>query len=236
LTTARQAAERLGIPFDKVDWSYVGLNHRGFIVRLSHNDRDLIEEYVHRFGPEVANGVPVEMIDCLKAIPTKFFRLLFKGGEAHETSRARFLLQLRKQVAGELRQHPTVLPPSLHKRSQEWYPQAVAPMLVALSSPRPTFHVTNLLSPRGIVEECPARISSTSLQACETPRGSAAVEHWLEVFRSHELALLRAARCPSLETFGEAVRRDPIVPAEKAAALTKALWDTHEARRTAAGR
>jgi alpha-galactosidase/6-phospho-beta-glucosidase family protein len=109
-------------------------------------------------------------------------------------------------------------------------------MVVALSSPRPTFHVTNLLSPRGIVEECPAWISSTSLQACETPRVSAAVEHWLEVFRSHELALLKAATCPSIDTFSEAVRQDPIVSAEKASALAKALWDIHRARQMAAGR
>ena len=227
-TTACQVAESFNLPINDVDWSYIGFNHRGFLVKFNYMEKDYIREYLHNFGSHLTNGIPAETVESMDVIPTKYFRLFFGFNKANKINRSGFLTQVRREIITEINQSPNTCPPSLKKRNLDWYSHAVVPMLVALNSTQPRLRVANLLSPDGIVEEYLVKISKSSLKICKASQNSIFVEHWVNIFKKHEFALLNAIYSPSLETFTNAVNCDPIIPEENIDGISKALWDVYQ--------
>jgi 6-phospho-beta-glucosidase len=226
LVTAQQACEILELPFEQVEWSYAGLNHRGFISELRYKGRNRIEELPGRLGTREIGGISGGVIAELEALPTKYFRI-FSGQERPATGRAAYLDALREQIAGELRRNPEVSPPSLRKRYLEWYPQSVVPMIAALLSEDPTLQTINVQGSDGVVEERQAWISSGSVELRPEPAVNGAVGRWLAIYRSHEEATLRCVWSPSLKTIAEALIADPVVERRNVEVMAEALWDSH---------
>jgi 6-phospho-beta-glucosidase len=226
LVTARQACETLELPFEQLEWSYAGLNHRGFITELRYGGRDRIEELPGRLGTRDIGGISGDVIAELGALPTKYFRI-FSGRERPAIGRAVYLDALREEIAGELRRNPEISPPSLRKRYLEWYPQSVVPMIAALLSEIPTLQTVNVQGSDGLVEERQAWVSSRSFELRPEPAVNGAIGRWLAIYRSHEQAMLRCVQAPSLETIAEALMADPVVDRRNLEAMAEALWETH---------
>lgn len=229
LVTAGQAAEVLSLPLADVEWGYAGLNHRGFIVRFDHAGTDRLPALTERLGSDTLGGITADAIAQLHAVPTKYFRLV-TGEEPPQAGRAAFLSALRDEIAQELCLDATASPPSLGKRYLEWYPQSVVPMIVALLSSEPSRQIVNVLNPDGLVEEGHAWVSAASLDPIPTPAGGPEVETWLNTYRSHEYALLRAVRYPSRDTITQALHADPVVPSAQVAPLAQTIWDCYQER------
>jgi 6-phospho-beta-glucosidase len=229
LVTARQAAEVLELPFAGVEWDYLGLNHRGFIVRLSYAGADRIGELAKRLTPGTIGGVTAAEIAQLCALPTKYFRLI-SGGEPPRVGRAAFLSSLRNQIAEELARDPTTSPPSLGKRYLEWYPQAVVPMIIALFSAAPMLQIANVEGAGGLVEECQAWVSASSFKPIPPPKGKASSEvcRWLRIYRSHEEAVLHCVRSPNLANIAQALREDPVVSATNVLPMARTIWECYK--------
>lgn len=227
LFTAGQAADVLSRPLADIDWAYVGLNHRGFIVRFDDAGIDQLPGLATRLGTELLDGIPADTISALHAIPTKYFRLV-TGNATPQAGRATFLSALRDEIAEELTRDATTSPLSLGKRYLEWYPQSVVPMIVALLSPEPSRQVVNILSPDGLVEECHAWVSATSLEPVPAPVAGPEVTAWLQTYRLHEQALLEAVRRPNLDAIAQALHADPVVPLARVDALAKTLWSRYQ--------
>jgi 6-phospho-beta-glucosidase len=222
--TVRAACRLLGLPHREVQWSYSGLNHRGFIHELSYQGRDYISVLPEKLGEQPLEGVSAGDVVELAAVPLKYFRLL-RGRGVNGGGRAEHLLQLRANLLEEMRSSVSRSPPSLTKRYLEWYAGAVVPMLAALAAGDGRPEVINVCRGEDIVWEMRARVFADHCEVVPVPRPGEAVRRWLEVFAAHERAALAAALGPTRERIEAALAADPLVPENKVGALAKALWE-----------
>jgi len=212
-TTAMCVAALLGCDMSELEWDYVGLNHRGFLVntRLRRQDAwSLILDHVR--GEDFA-GIPGSTIERLNAVPTKYFQLMLQPAGTHAPSRARFLSDLRRRIAEELRASPERRPPSVAERRMDWYDVSLVPLLRALCDPSGARLIVNEMTESGIVEERFAQVSSCGVCLAPPPGVGTELDRWLELFRAHERALLAAAIETTPRRIREAILVDPAIPA-----------------------
>jgi 6-phospho-beta-glucosidase len=212
-TTATALGGILGRDVSALDWDYVGLNHRGFLVDLWMNGQDALARILERLGDKDFAGTPSSVIERLNAVPTKYFRLVLQPTRTKAPSRARFVAALRSRILAELALAPDRRPPSLARREMDWYDVSLVPLLQALGDPSGEKLIVNAMSERGLVEEGFAHVSTGGIRFMPSPRvPSAALERWLGIFRAHERALLAVAVEPTPSRILEAVSADPMIP------------------------
>jgi 6-phospho-beta-glucosidase len=225
--TVERACSLLGHPIDGVEWDYTGLNHRGFVHRLSDGGRDLLDTLVTRLGPAgTIEGITGAEIAGLGALPLKYFAL-FRAAPPPTTGRADVVETLRAAILDELRGDSAHTPPSLGRRPMPWYPRTVVPLLASLGDSQPRRHVLDVLFPDGIVRELRAEVSSREIRPCVPWRSvpmSAEAARWHERFEVHERAVLAALAAPSREAVRGAVAVDPLTRPEQGDAAAAAIW------------
>jgi 6-phospho-beta-glucosidase len=224
LVTAQESSRILGLPLADVEWTYAGLNHRGFIHRFEHGGRDLLAELPDRLGDRSIGGVTAAEIASVGAIPMKHFAL-FRPPVVAAASRVEILRRLRRTIVEELRADPTRSPPSLRERSQPWYPLAVVPMLSALTDPAPRRLVVNLPSADGVVREVHAAVSVAGILPEPVLPVSQALARRLDRSTEHERRILAATADPSLATVRAALDADPLVPPPDLDAFARRVFE-----------
>jgi 6-phospho-beta-glucosidase len=223
--TLRQACGILGLPAEEVQWSYSGLNHRGFIHELVYQGRDYLTALPGLLGESRLGGIEAAEIEELAAIPLKYFQLLRRRGTAGG-GRAKYLLRLQADLLTEMQASVSRSPPSLTKRYLEWYPGAVVPMLAALAAGDGRSEVMNVWRADDLAWEVRVQVFARRYAVLPVPQPSEAVRRWLEIFAVHERAVLDAALDPTRERIENALAADPVVPENKIGALARALWET----------
>jgi 6-phospho-beta-glucosidase len=222
LVTARDAARALAVPFASLEWAYDGLNHRGFIHHLTIDGRDQLSSLLARLGEATINGISGRVIEEIGAIPLKYFRLL-QAGARPAAGRAAFLTRLGSDVFRELDAAHTVPPPSLARRDARWYPDAVVPAIVALTSATPRRLVMNVPRDRDVVVEVKADVSADAVVPVTGPRPNRRVAAWLDRFERHERAVLRAVTEPEVDSLIAALDADPLLTKVDVAPMARAL-------------
>jgi 6-phospho-beta-glucosidase len=222
--TMRAVCDVLGLRMDEVEWSYTGLNHRGFIHHMGVDGRDLLEELDARLDNRTIGGITRNEIRGVGAVPVKHFALL-RDPPALSPSRAETLLELRREILDELRAHPNLSPPSMTKRRQPWYQDAVVPMLNAIGRTSPQRLIVNVLMEDGIVHEVPAGVSSSGVIPDLGPPAPPAATRWVERFIEHERLLVEAAADPSSARIRAAVDADPSVPRSLVDAIARRVHE-----------
>lgn len=229
--TFRQAAALLGIPDMLLEWQYTGLNHRGFITEIRYQKANMLEELAKQLtvggGEPSSNqrtigGITADCIFQLDALPLKYFRLL-NPALTNTSGRANFLLALRARILAELRENPNHSPYGLRDRYMEWYPSAVVPMLAALDSDIPSLQVVNVLRSDGLVWELKAPVSRAGIGCPESASVNPTVGAWIERFKTHEHAFIRAVCSPTLTNLRSAAFADPTIPERQADEVAKAI-------------
>ena len=228
--TLSEAAGVLGVSDAALDWQYLGLNHRGFIFAIRHRGENLLPQLPQKLaacatprnGPATIGGIDADCISQMRALPLKYFRLV-TCPSSRASGRADFLRDLRARISNELRQDQTRSPSALRERYLEWYPRAVVPMLAALASNVPSSQVVNLPLEDGLVWELKVPVSRVGIGCPEQVEASPPAAAWLERFRIHEQAFLRAVCAPNHANIREAVLADPTVPEAATEALVHAL-------------
>jgi 6-phospho-beta-glucosidase len=220
--TVTEACAVLGLPGDDVDWEYTGLNHRGFVLRILHGEKDLLPELPERLGNGDIGGVPGPEIARLGALPLKYFSLFTRPPEP-TASRAGVLLRTRQAILDELRADPTTSPPSLATRRQPWYGDAVVPFLDALTSSTATDVVVSVTDMDGIAREHRADASATGVVPHPRPSAPGPVAEWIERFETHERLVLDAVIEPTEASIAAALAADPLLPPGAVRAATREL-------------
>lgn len=232
--TVAAVARLFGRPRGDVEWSYTGLNHRGFVHHLRLDGEELLDELVSRLGEGQLEGVAGATIAALRAVPLKYFALV-QGRPRTSCGRARAVAALRRRLLDELRARPFAPPPSLSERYLEWYPQGVVPWIEALLAGRGGPLVGTLPGADGLAREHRLRVTAGSVEPLAAPPPPAPVRAWLRRFERHERAFLAAVAEPRPDRVVAALRADPTVPESSAEAIGAELWRTYEAALSAAG-
>ncbi|REK09984.1 MAG: 6-phospho-beta-glucosidase [Planctomycetota bacterium] len=221
--TVREACRLLDVEPHDVRWHYQGLNHRGFIYRLTLGEEDLLARLAKLQDGTSIGGIGPHAVREVGALPLKYFRLML-GQEVLVAGRAEALARLRSQILAELAAHADKRPPSLALRDMPWYDMSVAPVLGSILRGDGGEHVINVLD-GPIVRELPCRIASDGPTPTAQPTPGESVRSWLDRFAAHEKAVMAAVDDPSEPHIAEAVSLDPLTPASKAAHVTQRLAD-----------
>ncbi|MGD9723375.1 MAG: hypothetical protein AB7O59_19065 [Pirellulales bacterium] len=223
--TVREACELLHVEPEAAHWCYAGLNHRGFVYRLSSGGDDLLARLA-ALPPETSiGGIDVDTICQLGALPVKYFRLML-GGNVIPGGRAAVLADLRTQILQELDDDPHRTPPSLAQRATPWYPLSVVPVIASILCDDGRRHVASVIH-GDIAVERPVAIRGAGWQMVDQPPPGAAVNDWIERFTAHEQAALAAVRAPDRDRIARAVELDPLTPAGMSGPIAdrlSALW------------
>ena len=230
--TQRQIAARLQLPHEQLQWTYTGLNHRGFLHNLTHAGQPVLPRLLSLMESQSFTGFDAALIEELQAIPTKYFRLLVTS-KVEDNNRSTQLVDLRAEALKQLEQVPLRYPPALEQRPMPWYEHAVVPMLEALSGARHSCVLpVNLCAANGITREFLATVSTGSVNH-DLPRTAPppAVARWMEVFEAHEAASLSACLAPTGENIEAAFAADPLMASRdlKAAVATFQTYLTGDA-------
>ncbi|MGE5049179.1 MAG: hypothetical protein ACM3PC_11455 [Deltaproteobacteria bacterium] len=224
LSTAMEVCRVLRCSFEQVEWEYAGLNHRGLIFSFRHCGEELLPRLPDLLGERTISGITADEIRGVGAVPLKYFKLTREA--AAPIRRAGFLISLKDDLAREI-DAGEAPPPSLAKRSFDWYSAAVVPALAAVLSPSPRQVIVNLPDAEGVVREVPATLSSTGVQPHPTdPPGG--LRRWLRRWEEHERAVLEAVAAPSAASIERALELDPIVPHGRAGQIARDIWTDHE--------
>jgi 6-phospho-beta-glucosidase len=223
VTTARSLARILGVPVERLGWSYTGLSHRGFLHELRVDGVDALPRLVDTLTTHAYDGLSAAEVHALGAVPLPGFDVA--RGRSIPRPRARFLASLREEVVRELTDDPTRTPPSLARRRVDWYVESVVPFLVALEAGDGRL-VTVDRHVDGVTVEQRAAVVPDGLVPVVAPDASEAVTHWISIFARHERCALEACLEPSPETIRVALHHDPSVPPDRVRPLADALAAT----------
>jgi 6-phospho-beta-glucosidase len=229
--TMESACQVLNVPSCSAEWEYSGLNHRGFIHRLSFEGRDLLAELAQGLGGDTIGGVTAQEIAELHALPLKYFILLRKGRRGPTASRSLYLAELKHRIEDEIRANPNVSPPSLAERDPVWYSDALVPIMVALGQREAREVIVNRAHSDGLVYEELACVGAEGIEPKATSPLPKAAAEWIERFREHERCVLHACRDPNFATVSAALEADPLMPATRAAESANALLESLNALR-----
>jgi 6-phospho-beta-glucosidase len=222
-TTAHGIAQMLSIADRRLEWQYIGLNHRGFLYNLSADGRPLHAAILSALPSATLPGITRDDVSTLRAVPLKYFQML--RAPKPTARRASVLRDLRVSLLRELAADPTRSPPSLGERNLDWYAKGVVPLLAALAADGGT-RVVNLMGRDDVVIETKAEVGADFVAPLQTPRPPPAVEWWIARFLAHERAMLEATITTSPLTIANALELDPLVRPEQVAMLTRELLRT----------
>jgi len=224
LSTAAEICRVLRCSLHDVEWEYAGLNHRGLIFSFRHRGEELLPRLPDLLGNQTLFGITADEIRRIGALPLKYFKLTRPF--ATPPRRAELLIALKEDLAREI-DAGAAPPPSLVRRSFDWYAGAVVPALSAIFSPAPRRMIVNLLHADGIVREVAARVSGAGVQPLTTP-APVHLRRWLRRWEDHERAVLDAVAAPSPASIQRALELDPVVPFGRAAQIARDIWTNHE--------
>ena len=218
VATAREAAGVAGIQFGDVDWSYAGLNHRGFVYNIRSGGRNLLPDIVRSIGKGHLGGIAADTIKGLAAIPTKYFGLMSGSGPLY-VGRAEEVANVRRRLASQLAADSARPPQSLGDRPTPWYDDSLVPILAALSSPQGGEVVATVPTGKEPAFERRGHLSWDGFVARIEPLPGLEVVRWVETYVRHERAVLSLLRNPSNQALHRAVALDPLVPDSKTDAV-----------------
>ena len=234
--TVKKMCNYLDIPIERVNWSYSGLNHRGFVTKLELGGIDYLSKFINKIcQDEYFEGIPGSVIKELGAVPTKYFKFFLENTPFSE-SRAPYLSNLRIRAFEELKKTPFSLPKCLGERYTAWYPEAVIPFMEGLLSCAPCCPLAVNLPINGLVQEVKGLAVNGQIFVADPnePVDNTKLEIYLSSFKKQELAVMDAALDPSYVNIRKAVALDESIPKASldfcAEELTQALRKfNHEA-------
>ena len=208
--TINHIAQVMELPINEVEWTYQGLNHRGFITSVNYHSHDYTKDYLNKYAHIDFANIPFNLLSNLEAIPMKFIKLLFTHNN-FKKNRSKYLMQVSEQIFNQLKHSPYISPSALAKRNTDWFHFAVVPLINALNSEKPSLHAINYLAASGVVEESLARISNDSIDIQHSSLANHYVSEWLVKFVNHDRLFYNAVKDPCFDNIIKVVNADPII-------------------------
>jgi 6-phospho-beta-glucosidase len=171
----RQIAAHLGVPAQRVLVDQVGLNHLTWIRAVWVDGHDVLAELIDRHGDALAHevGLPRELIEELRAIPSYYLRYFYAEREVVEEQRttiprAQVVASIERRLL-DLYRNPalTEKPALLEQRGGAFYSEAAIQLVASLLADSGDVQVVDVRNGGALsgladddVVEVPARIGS----------------------------------------------------------------------------
>jgi 6-phospho-beta-glucosidase len=229
----RAAALAAQTPLEiKID--YLGMLHFGWIVRMTHDDQDLLARALEDIAQLPGFAADPRLVQAMGAIPSPYLNYflapdaMLAGQRAKGHARAKELQALEAQI---LHAYATANYVDVKKRAAAWYGKIIVPVLCALvQGGEGIVNARNgdalpWLPPDTIIEtRC--RINSQMISpepAAPAPRD---VKAMLQLYAGYESLVVDAILNDSYETAWRALRLNPLVASTaQARAILDLIWE-----------
>lgn len=246
--TRRGLADALGVPLERLEVDYAGLNHLGWTRAARVDGRDVMPELIARVGADrgLAQrlGVDPAAVTLLEAIPSPYLRYYYEPGEMFDAqlvdggTRADAVAAIEGELLAEYaRPEVTRKPALLAKRGGAEYSRVAVAVMRALAVGPAEVHVVNVPNggavpdlPADAVAEIPCRVSPGGIEPIPVAPFDPRFRGLLQAVKAYEQLAVEAALSGDHRAAGRALAAHPLVPGVGTARrLWAALWRAHEA-------
>ena len=222
----RQFARRFGVEPERIGLEHTGLNHLSWERAIRLDGTDVLPGLLDGDGTSLAAdaGMPVEILQRLRAIPSYYLRYYYLFDEMlrhqrEERTRAEEVMEIESRLL-DLYRDPnlTEKPALLADRGGAFYSEAAAQLLASLHDDAGDVQVVNLRNdgalhelPDDDVIEAPARIGTIGAERIEQEPMADEIRDLVVRVKRYERLAVRAARSGDRAEALEALASNPLV-------------------------
>jgi 6-phospho-beta-glucosidase len=236
----RNAAHVLGVPPERVELDYVGLNHLSWARHVWVDGQDVTAQLLESESGWHADGFSSSYLRQLGMIPNYYLRYYVHPDrvlEEHKTSdctRAEYLQKIEAELL-QMYADPALSekPSLLDERGGAYYSTAAVELIRAIAQDRREVHIVNVRNgealpdlPPECVVEIPAVIGKSGARPLVAGRLPAAIRGLTAAVKAYEELTIEAAVTGDENTARLALLAHPLVPSWDVAV---ALWDALKA-------
>lgn len=220
------AAKALSVPAEDITYDYVGLNHLSFAGNFRVSGRPLSDEEFDRVAEVAARGgVDVDIIRCLKLIPSPYLQYYYhtsrKVAAVRREGRTRGeeILALEQEIfRGYADPQAVTKPEALKRRGGGGYSQVALSVMKAIWTGQEALAIVNTPNrgavrglPQDAVVEMPCRINAAGIERLEPVHLPAPVWGLIAAVKNYEQLAVEAAVSGSRELAFLALLAHPLV-------------------------
>jgi 6-phospho-beta-glucosidase len=236
-------AAELGVPVERVELDYVGLNHLSWVRTLRVDGEDRTRDMLararvdagHANGGEDEPGFSPATLALIGMLPSDYCRYFYETGamlrfqERHPT-RASEVMDIERRLLRRY-QDPDLheKPPELMERGGAYYSESAAALMADMWSDAGSVQVVNVRNdgalpglPDDVVIEAPARIGRSGAVALSTAPLRADVDALVRTVKDYELLTIEAALRGDQQLAQLALITNPLGPDP---ALVPHVWE-----------
>ncbi len=207
-------AELLGVPAEKVELDYIGLNHLSWVRKVMVDGEDVLPSMMQKLKqagrpvniPEELD-YPQEFLEALGAIPNSYLHYYYRTDEAlaklktKKKSRAQEVMDVEQELL-EMYKDPDLKtkPAALDKRGGAYYSTAAVELMNAIISNEGSTHVVNVRCENAIeclpddcAVEIPCRVDAAGAHFLELDQPDAKIRGLLQHVKAYEELAVQAA-------------------------------------------
>jgi 6-phospho-beta-glucosidase len=225
-TYTKEIAKILHIPEEELYFSFIGLNHMGWIQDVrAHNSSKMLKVLDH-IASNKSDWFDVELIELFRMIPTRTVSLYFhadrilKEQQSQSQFRGEVLHEAEKQILkmySDLSLHE--IPPLTRERNTSWYEETIIPLITALESKKPKSLILGIRNDgaiRDLPDDCSVEIPVTVSKKGLEPRNIGSCPYFLkglfQIVKESDRCIVEAAKHRSYEKALQALTINPLVP------------------------
>lgn len=207
-------AKLLGVPPEKVELDYIGLNHLSWVRRVLVDGEDVLSSMMQRLkGAGRPVNIPEELdypqafLEALGAIPNSYLNYYYRTNEAlaelkaKKKSRAQEVMDVERELLDVYRDpRLNKKPEALDKRGGAFYSTAAVELMNAIISDEGSTHVVNVRCkdsieclPYDCAVEIPCKVDASGAHALALNPPNAKIRGLLQHVKAYEELAVQAA-------------------------------------------
>lgn len=231
-------ASNLGVKVSDVGLDYVGLNHLGWVRKITVKGRECTEEILNKFVPYTATNIPELDYDptfyhALKTLPNGYLKYYYLEDEMlkklkeQRKTRAQVVMEVEEELLAIYRdptQHEK--PAALSKRGGAYYSHVALSLISAIYNDRNEVHIVNTLNNGALKDlsddaaiEIACMVNKTGAHPLAAGHVDLAYRGLMQHVKAYEQLTVEAAVTSSYNRALLALVNHPLVNSEKKAKI-----------------
>jgi len=238
ITLMQLVAQTLELPYDELEFDYVGMNHLGWVTGVRRRGYDLLPLTLERAERMTTLGVDPQLIRQIGAIPNSHYRFFFHperilAQTIGKRTRAEELIAIQAELEVAYARPDAHLRPDLYaRRKANWYKTVVVPLFLNLMRDSRQLMVPNVRNgsaipwlPADAIVEVPCVVGASGARPLSSVPVPPDVMTFLQVNCAYEMLAADAIVEQSRDKALRALRLNPMLRSvEQARATLEKVW------------